>query len=144
MSNSIPSTPSATAALYRKRDGKLEIFLQRRSKDAERDPDRFGLWGGGIEGEETPEEALLREIEEKSTLFSKSMYLFGSMEMGKQSVTNMYSQRRWGLILKLLLPCRKGSMENSLPKMTRCASQQCAIERESICCGCSISLRISS
>ncbi|MEI6345837.1 MAG: tRNA (adenosine(37)-N6)-threonylcarbamoyltransferase complex transferase subunit TsaD [bacterium] len=40
-------------------------FVQRRSKDARRNPDVFGLFGGGIEAGETPEQGLHREILEE-------------------------------------------------------------------------------
>src|SRR3989344_6220547 len=41
------------------------VFLQKRSKDAKRLPDYFGFWGGGLDGSETPEEGLKREITEE-------------------------------------------------------------------------------
>ena len=46
-------------------DGKIVVFLQKRSKDALRLPRHFGFFGGGIDGNETPEEALIREIREE-------------------------------------------------------------------------------
>jgi len=42
-----------------------KILLQHRDKNAARLPDYWGFFGGGIEGTETPEEALKREIEEE-------------------------------------------------------------------------------
>lgn len=41
------------------------VFVQRRSIDAKRNPDVFGLFGGGIEAGETPEQGLHREIIEE-------------------------------------------------------------------------------
>jgi len=49
-------------ALYNDRK---EILLQHRSKDASRLPNYWGFFGGGIEREETPEQALAREIYEE-------------------------------------------------------------------------------
>lgn len=49
-------------ALYNDRK---EILLQHRSKDALRLPNYWGFFGGGIEGGETPEDALAREIREE-------------------------------------------------------------------------------
>ena len=42
-----------------------EILLQHRSKDAARLPDYWAFFGGGIEGNETPEQAITREIIEE-------------------------------------------------------------------------------
>jgi len=41
------------------------VFVQRRSTDAKRNPGVFGLFGGGIESGETPEQGLQREILEE-------------------------------------------------------------------------------
>lgn len=41
------------------------ILLQHRSKDAERLPDYWGFFGGGIEAGESPEQALKRELVEE-------------------------------------------------------------------------------
>ncbi len=60
-------------ALYK--DGK--VLLQHRSKDAPRLPDHWGFFGGGIEGQETPEEALRRELsEELSYKVKNPVFLF--------------------------------------------------------------------
>ncbi|MFA5184292.1 MAG: NUDIX domain-containing protein [Patescibacteria group bacterium] len=44
---------------------KIFIYLQKRSKDMERLPNFFGFWGGGLESEESAEQALVREIKEE-------------------------------------------------------------------------------
>ncbi len=44
------------------------VFVQRRSTDAKRNPDVFGLFGGGIEAGETPEQGLHREILEELSI----------------------------------------------------------------------------
>ncbi|MGA7325848.1 MAG: NUDIX domain-containing protein [Rhodomicrobium sp.] len=49
-------------ALY---NDQKEILLQHRSKDSPRLADHWAFFGGGIEGEETPEQALAREIYEE-------------------------------------------------------------------------------
>ena len=43
----------------------LMLFMQRRSADMKVLPNHFGFWGGGAEGDENPEEALVREIKEE-------------------------------------------------------------------------------
>lgn len=50
---------------YQIRHGKFFVFLQKRAKDAKRLPDYFGFFGGGIENNESSEEALKREILEE-------------------------------------------------------------------------------
>lgn len=50
---------------YRKCGADFEFFLQRRSKDARKNPDMLGVFGGGLEENETPEQALVREIREE-------------------------------------------------------------------------------
>ncbi|MEK7645037.1 MAG: tRNA (adenosine(37)-N6)-threonylcarbamoyltransferase complex transferase subunit TsaD [Patescibacteria group bacterium] len=44
------------------------VFVQRRSTDAKRNPNVFGLFGGGIEAGETPEQGLHREILEELSI----------------------------------------------------------------------------
>jgi 8-oxo-dGTP pyrophosphatase MutT (NUDIX family) len=44
------------------------VVMQRRTQDAPYAPGKLGVFGGGIEGSETPLEGLLREIEEETSL----------------------------------------------------------------------------
>lgn len=50
---------------YRFRDNNLEFYLSLRSKTAKQYPDYWSFWGGGIEGDENPRQAMLREIQEE-------------------------------------------------------------------------------
>jgi 8-oxo-dGTP diphosphatase len=43
----------------------FEFYLSHRSKNAKQFPNFWSFWGGGIEVEETPEEAMIREIQEE-------------------------------------------------------------------------------
>lgn len=43
----------------------IELYLQKRSNDAKVNPGLFGMFGGGIESGESPEQALAREIHEE-------------------------------------------------------------------------------
>lgn len=59
------------------------VFVQRRSMDARRNPDVFGLFGGGIEVGETPEQGLHREIlEELNIDLKKPEYRTALMPLG--------------------------------------------------------------
>ncbi|MBU6388794.1 NUDIX domain-containing protein [Patescibacteria group bacterium] len=53
---------SALIVLY---TGDGKILLQHRSPDAPRSPNLWGCFGGGIEGDETPEQAVRRECFEE-------------------------------------------------------------------------------
>lgn len=50
---------------YKIRDGVIWVFLQKRTEDAPWFAGYFGFFGGGREGNETPEQTLLREITEE-------------------------------------------------------------------------------
>lgn len=52
----------------RREGGGLLVYLQKRAADAERIPNYFGFWGGGADGDETPEQALVREVREEMGL----------------------------------------------------------------------------
>ena len=56
------------------------VFLQKRDKDAKRLPGFFGFFGGGIEGGETPEEGLKREIQEELGLDASGANFFSKYE----------------------------------------------------------------
>ncbi len=43
----------------------IHVFLQKRSADMKVLPNHFGFWGGGVEGGETSEQGLVREIREE-------------------------------------------------------------------------------
>lgn len=44
------------------------IVLQRRSDDAKHAPNRIGLFGGWVDGHETPHDCIVREISEETSL----------------------------------------------------------------------------
>ncbi len=50
---------------YRKRGDEYEFFLQKRSVDAPRGAGNFGVFGGGVEADESFEQGLYREVEEE-------------------------------------------------------------------------------
>lgn len=49
----------------KKKADTLFVFLQKRSLTAKVLPGYYGFWGGGAEGDESPEEALIREVQEE-------------------------------------------------------------------------------
>ncbi len=50
---------------YRLIENHFEFYLSHRSKTAKQYPDNWSFWGGGIEENETPEAAMIREIQEE-------------------------------------------------------------------------------
>lgn len=73
-------------------DGDIRVFLQRRSKTAKRLPNFFGFFGGGIENDESPEQALRREIQEELSVDTAEAGFFCRYEF-YGSVKNVYVMR---------------------------------------------------
>lgn len=67
------SSKGSLFILYNKN---YELLLQHRTDDAPRYPGYWGLFGGSIEGDETPEEGLKREAEEELQITFKNVILF--------------------------------------------------------------------
>ncbi len=61
---------------YRFHDNNLEFYLSLRSKTAKQYPNYWSFWGGGIEGDEMPEQAMLREIQEELEFEPKDYKFF--------------------------------------------------------------------
>ena len=66
---------------YRIKDGALFVYLQKRTMDAPRAPGFFGLFGGGVEQGETPEQAFLREVEEELSYRPRSYRHLGRFDV---------------------------------------------------------------
>jgi len=71
----------SSLAPYKNENGAIFIFLQKRAKDAKVAPGFFGFFGGGSKEEETPEEALLREIKEELDFVPKDFNHFGRYDL---------------------------------------------------------------
>ncbi|PIV46762.1 hypothetical protein COS21_03665 [bacterium (Candidatus Gribaldobacteria) CG02_land_8_20_14_3_00_41_15] len=69
---------------YRQSNGDVFVFLQKRSKTAQRIPDYFGFFGGGFEGEERAEQALSREIKEELNYCPAGYFLFGQFDLPRK------------------------------------------------------------
>ncbi len=66
---------------YKFQDGEWRVFLQKRTEDAPASPGFFGLFGGGMEPDETPEQALLREVREELDYYPVQFFCFGEYEV---------------------------------------------------------------
>ena len=69
----------------------ISVFLQKRSADEDVLPNYFGFWGGGCEGNETPEQGLIREVKEELgiDIDLKQVELFNHYEFFR-SIKNVY------------------------------------------------------
>jgi mutator protein MutT len=74
---------------YKIDGNKIFVYLQKRSKDAQRIPGYFGFFGGGAEGNENPEQALEREIKEELDFVPKNFSYFKKYEF-EQSVKDIF------------------------------------------------------
>lgn len=63
---------------YRFVKNRFEFYLSHRSKTAKQYPDNWSFWGGGIEENETPEEAMIREIQEELNWKPNQIELLGT------------------------------------------------------------------
>lgn len=89
----------ASVLLPLKKTGQgLSVFLQKRSPD-QKLPNYFGFWGGGIEGGETPEQGLVREVQEELgvTLDMSTVQFFCRYEFfrGIKNVYIFYPTEDW-------------------------------------------------
>ncbi len=66
---------------YKFQDGAWRVFLQKRTEDAPTSPGLFGLFGGGIDAGETPEQAFLRETKEELNYHPITHRCFGRYEL---------------------------------------------------------------
>ena len=62
---------------YISKGGGFFFFLQKRSDDAERNPGGLTIFGGGVEKDETPEKAMLRESKEELDFIPKNYFYIG-------------------------------------------------------------------
>lgn len=68
------------------------VYLQKRAKDAQRLPGYFGFFGGGIEVGETPEQGLVREMQEEVGVVLEGYTYFKSYEFERGVVHVFYLQ----------------------------------------------------
>ena len=75
---------------YISKGGNLFFFLQKRSEDAERAPRGFSIFGGGVEKDETPEKAMLRESKEELNFIPNNYFYVGEYSDG-YSISHYYA-----------------------------------------------------
>lgn len=72
-------------------DSDKKILLQHRDKDAKRLPDYWAFFGGGLENDETPEEAMRREaLEELNYVVKKPRLVMKQQFKGKRHEGTKY------------------------------------------------------
>ncbi len=69
---------------YRRGANGFEFYMQKRSIDAPTTAGLFNFFGGGIEGEETPDQGALREIQEELMYIPKRLVLFSKYETARR------------------------------------------------------------
>lgn len=72
--------------------GNIEVFLQRRTDDAPTNPGALGFFGGGIEVNEEPMQALLREAEEELSWQPREYHFLGLYEGENARVHLFFSE----------------------------------------------------
>lgn len=65
---------------YRVTGGVTYFYLQKRDADAPKAANMFGMFGGGLEGSETPEESLIREVHEELAYVPQSPKYYSRFE----------------------------------------------------------------
>lgn len=75
---------------YKLNNGLFSFFLQKRSDNAERNPGWFTIFGGGIEGKESPEQVMLREMMEELN-FTPHNYFYLDKYSDDYSVSYYYA-----------------------------------------------------
>jgi len=77
---------------YKIENNKIFIFLQKRDGNAKILPNCFSFFGGGIEKNESPEDALKREIKEELNLSLKNYQILGIYHptLNEPTLLNVY------------------------------------------------------
>lgn len=74
----------ATLIPYRMRGSVPEFYLQMRALDAPTSPNRWGIFGGGLEEGESPDDAVLRELLEELMYAPEKHVYFSCYEHAKR------------------------------------------------------------
>jgi 8-oxo-dGTP pyrophosphatase MutT (NUDIX family) len=84
---------NAAFLAYRTGPEGREYFLQRRDKDAPGYPDCFDFFGGGLEVDETPEEAMYRETYEELEYHPEHASYFKAYEYGGYKLVHIFPEQ---------------------------------------------------
>ena len=79
----------STLIPYKRSEDKICFFMQRRDANAQRLPDYFAFFGGGVKSGETPENAMLREIKEELE-YEPYRYKFFKRFEFPESINNVF------------------------------------------------------
>ncbi|MEI8339741.1 MAG: NUDIX domain-containing protein [bacterium] len=88
----MPPQKRLTAHLipYKINNGIFSFFLQKRSDNTERNPGKLSIFGGGVEGVETPEQGMLREMKEELN-FTPENYFYLGEYTSDYSISHYYA-----------------------------------------------------
>ena len=90
MMKSVKAISGSSLIPYKITDGKIFVFLQKRTSDAPNYPRFLGLFGGNLENEETAESTLRREIYEELRYIPQKPTLLGEYHYDRFSPLYAY------------------------------------------------------
>ncbi len=75
---------SALLIIYKHQAQGYSFYFQKRGMNTPNAPGMFGFFGGGVDNNETPEQALIREIKEELIITPKNFWHLKDYEIGNK------------------------------------------------------------